>query len=94
VGGAFAEGLMPKVANGIHLDAEMSRAHAENIEFEVHGAVCENRKALFASLRFVNHANMGSYREAVDNFLAGITTKPDIAAHPLRTNNQTRPSNH
>jgi len=28
---------------------------------------------------------MGSYREAVDNFLAGITTKPDIAAHPLRT---------
>ena len=28
---------------------------------------------------------MGSYREAIDNFLAGITTKPDITAHPPQT---------
>src|SRR6202051_2061862 len=28
----FAEALMPKVANGIHLDADVSRARAENIE--------------------------------------------------------------
>lgn len=81
----FAEGLMPKVANGIHLDAEMSRAHAENIEFEVRGAVLRKQEGIVRFLSFVNHANMGSYREAVDNFLAGITTMPDIAAHPLRT---------
>src|SRR5262249_51782883 len=30
----FAEGLMPRVANGIHLDADVSRAHAENVEFD------------------------------------------------------------
>src|SRR5260370_1106111 len=28
---------------------------------------------------------MGSYREAVKNFLAGITAKPEITAHPLQT---------
>lgn len=36
-------------------------------------------------LSFVDHANMGSYREAVDNFLAGLTAKPDITAHPRHT---------
>jgi hypothetical protein len=81
----FAEGLMPKVANGIHLDADMSRAHAENIEFELHGNILRHEEGIVRFLSFVNHANMGSYRAAIDNFLAGITTKPDITAHPLQT---------
>jgi high affinity Mn2+ porin len=81
----FAEGLMPKVANGIHLDADVSRAHAENMEFELHGTVFQHREGIVRFLSFVNHANMGSYREAVDNFLAGKTAKPDITAHPLQT---------
>ena len=81
----FAEGLMPKVANGIHLDADIGRAHAENIEFELHGVVLRRQEGIVRFLSFVNHANMGSYREAVDNFLAGITTKPEITAHPVQT---------
>jgi high affinity Mn2+ porin len=81
----FAEGLMPKVANGIHLDADVSRAHAENMEFELHGTVLRHQEGIVRFLSFVNHANMGSYREAVDNFLAKITPKPDITAHPLQT---------
>ena len=81
----FAEGLMPKVANGIHLDADVSRAHAENMEFELHGTVLRHQEGIVRFLSFVNHANMGSYREAVDNFLAGKTAKPDITAHPLQT---------
>jgi carbohydrate-selective porin OprB len=28
---------------------------------------------------------MGSYRQAIDNFLAGVTPVPDITAHPLQT---------
>src|SRR5260370_2644417 len=28
---------------------------------------------------------MGSYREAIDNFRAGLTPVPDITAHPLQT---------
>jgi hypothetical protein len=81
----FAEALMPKVANGIHLDAGIGRARAENIEFEVHGTALRHQEGIIRFLSFVNHANMGSYREAIDNFLAGITTKPDITAHPPQT---------
>jgi hypothetical protein len=81
----FAEALMPKVANGIHLDADLSRAHAENIEFELHGTVFRHREGIVRFLTFVNHANMGSYREAVRNFLRGLTPRPDITAHPLQT---------
>ena len=32
---------MPNVANGISLDADMSRARAENIEVELDGRVVE-----------------------------------------------------
>ena len=67
----FAEALMPKVANGIHLDADLARARAENFELELRGATARDRKACCALLTFVNHANMGDYRTAVDNFLAG-----------------------
>jgi hypothetical protein len=81
----FAEGLMPKVANGIHLDANVIRAHAENIEFELHGTLLRHQEGIVRFLSFVNHANMGSYREAIDNFLAGKTARPDITAHPLQT---------
>ena len=35
----FAEALMPKVANGIHLDADLSRARAENAELELRGSL-------------------------------------------------------
>src|SRR4029077_13783801 len=42
----FAEALMPKVANGIHLDAEMSRARAENIEVELHGTVLKHQEGI------------------------------------------------
>jgi high affinity Mn2+ porin len=81
----FAEALMPKVANGINLDANLSRARSENIEFELRGAVVPRREGVIRLLTFVNHANMGSYSQAVDNFLHGLTPKPDITAHPLQT---------
>jgi high affinity Mn2+ porin len=81
----FAEGLMPKVANGIHLDANVSRARAENIEFEIRRAVIPKKEGILRLLAYVNHANMGSYRQAIDNFQAGLTPLPDITAHPLQT---------
>lgn len=81
----LAEALMPKVANGNNLDADLSRAHAENIEFELHGALVNHQEGILRLLSFLNHANMGSYREAVDNFRAGITTTPEITSHPQQT---------
>jgi carbohydrate-selective porin OprB len=81
----FAEALMPKVANGIHLDADLSRARSENVEVEIRRTIIRHREGVLRLLSFVNHANMGSYRQAIDNFLAGLTPVPDITAHPLQT---------
>ncbi len=81
----FAEALMPKVANGINLDADLGRAHSENVEFELHHSFLPRRETVLRLLGYANHANMGVYSVAVANFLAGHTPKPDITAHPLQT---------
>jgi high affinity Mn2+ porin len=81
----FSEALMPKVANGIHLDADLSRARAENIELELRGSLIPKHQGVIRFLSYINHANMGLYRVAVDNFLAGFSPRPEITAHPLRT---------
>jgi len=81
----FAEALMPKVANGIRLDADVGRARAENMEVELHEALIPRREGILRLLAYVNHANMGSYREAIDDFRAGVRPLPDITAHSLQT---------
>jgi carbohydrate-selective porin OprB len=81
----FAEALMPKVANGINLDADLGRAHSENVEFELHHSLWPKREAVLRLLGYANHANMGVYSVAIANFLAGNTPKPDITAHPPQT---------
>ena len=81
----FAEALMPKVANGINLDADLGRARSENIEFELHHSFLPRREAVVRLLGYANHANMGIYSVAVANFLAGRTPRPDVTAHPLQT---------
>jgi carbohydrate-selective porin OprB len=78
------------VANGIHLDADLGRARSENFELELHGSVLPHREGILRLLTFVNHANMGSYRQAVNSYLASQgtanpETAPDITAHPLQT---------
>jgi len=81
----FAEALMPKAANGIHLDADLSRARSENTELELRGNTIRHQQGVMRFLSFVNHANMGLYSQAVDDFLAGRTPTPEITAHPLQT---------
>ena len=76
----FGEGLMPKVANGPDLDANIARARSENTEVEWRPQFVKDRRTVFLFLSYVNHANMGSYRQAVDAFLAGHTPTPDIVA--------------
>jgi high affinity Mn2+ porin len=72
-----AEALMPTVANGITLDMNLRRAHAENVELELRLA----SRAVLRLLGYQNHANMGSYTEAIDAFLAGRDRTPDIERH-------------
>jgi high affinity Mn2+ porin len=73
----FGEALMPTVANGIDMDWNVSRARADNLELEL-------RPALGLAVRvlgYANHANMGSYGEAIQGFSSGRDTVPDVTAH-------------
>jgi carbohydrate-selective porin OprB len=69
----FAVAMMPKVANGIHLDADLARARSENLEFEFRGSLLPHRSGAVRLLSYLNHANMGSYEEAIRDFKDGET---------------------
>ena len=73
----FGELLMPKVANGIDLQWNLRRAHAENLEFEFRPTKTTTIKPLV----YRNTANMGDYREAIAAFQKGSDPKPDVIAH-------------
>ena len=73
----FGEALMPAVANGIDMDWHISRARAENLELELRPA----RGLTLRLLGYVNHANMGSYDEAIDAFRSGRDPLPDVVGH-------------
>ncbi len=81
IGIRFGELLMPKVANGIDLDFNLRHSHAENLEFELRPELLKGRKTVIRPLAYLNHANMGSYREAISAFLSGRDAMPDITAH-------------
>src|ERR1039457_6914277 len=72
---------MPIVANGIDMDWAFSRAHGQNGEFELRHSFVANRKGVQRMLFYANRAHMGSYREAVDAFLAGTDKTPNILLH-------------
>lgn len=76
----FGEALMPKAANGIHLDADVARARSENLEFDFEGNAIGHRAGALRLLAYVNHADMGNYEEAVSEYLHGQTAVPDIVA--------------
>ena len=76
--GLFA---MPIIANGIDMDWALSRAHAQNGEFELRHSFVPKRKGTTRLLFYANRAHMGTYREAVNAFLAGIDKTPNILLH-------------
>jgi high affinity Mn2+ porin len=81
----FEEALMPQVANGIDLQWNLRKARADNFELELHPSLHGQRATTIRLLSFANHANMGVYRDANADFLAGKTERPIITAHPERT---------
>jgi high affinity Mn2+ porin len=74
----FAEVLEPKIANGIYLDADVARARAANLEFEVRGKVIAHRPGTVRLLSYLNQANMGNYEEANAEYRGRLTPTPDI----------------
>jgi high affinity Mn2+ porin len=81
----FAETLMPRVANGIDFQWNLERARAENIELELRPQLLPKRSTIIRLLSYVNHASMGDYRAAIQQFENGQTTVPDVTNHPLQT---------
>lgn len=86
----YAIALMPKVANGADEEWNLRKARGENYELEIRRTpwssfVSNERKGAVRLLGFVNHGNMGDYREAI-NAAAGVPGNvPAIAAHAPRT---------
>jgi high affinity Mn2+ porin len=78
----FADGLMPKVANGIDLVWKPWQAHAENFEYELRHGILPKKAGVIRVLAFTNYANMGIYRDAVAQFQKCLVSKPDITNHP------------
>jgi high affinity Mn2+ porin len=86
----YAFAAMPRVANGIDLDYNFARANGQNWEVETRRGpgTRHNRFGLKGTYRiegFLNHANMGNYRQQNILYLQGKTATPDITAHPLQT---------
>lgn len=83
----WGEVVMPKVANGIDYDWHLSQAHGDNLEVELDRGIVPGHEGVVRVLGYVNHADMGSYREAIDAFVAGHDSVLDVTAHrrPGRT---------
>jgi high affinity Mn2+ porin len=77
----FGEMLMPTVANGIQLDWNLVRARGENFEVEHRTNWLSERATILRALGFINHANMGSYRDAINSYLSGKDTAPDVTLY-------------
>ena len=77
--------LMPTVANGIDLDWNLRRASGQNWEVEFRRPpwgrlLPQDRKGVIRVLSYVNHAHMGLYREAVNQYLSGKSPTPNIVS--------------
>lgn len=91
----YGMALMPTVANGIDLQSSLRKARADNYEVDyartpLSRLLNPDRKGAVRLLGYVNHADMGVYRDANKAALAARaagdpTATPDITAHPFRT---------
>jgi high affinity Mn2+ porin len=75
----FAELLMPSTAGGMHLVGNLSQARSENFELELRHSVIGRKPAVLRILGFVNHGNMGRYRDAIEH------ADRDMTLHPQQT---------
>ncbi len=91
----YVLGLMPTVANGIDLQWNLHRASGQNVELEYRKTpflflperlISADRKGNIRLLGFVNHANMGDYRDQnrialLERSIGQIRATPDITQH-------------
>ena len=78
----FGETLMPKIANGIDLVWKPWQVHAENYQFELRRGVIPKKAGAVRLLAYTNFANMGIYRQAIEQFEEHLVPVPEITNHP------------
>ena len=78
----FGEALMPTVANGIDLEADLRRARSENLELEWKPQWFQGLETHIRPLAYLNHANMGDYGQAIAGYLNHVNKVPDITLYP------------
>jgi hypothetical protein len=82
-GARFAEALQSGPQNGGPLIWNLRKANTSNGEFELHrGPV--TKAGIIRLLGYINHANMGVYQTAIQQYLDGVTPAPDLSAHPVQ----------
>jgi len=74
----YAIAAMPTVANGIDLDYALRRSSGQNMEFEARHSFIPGRKGVMRILSYINHADMGNYRVAVQQYQHHLTPTPNI----------------
>ena len=77
----YGEALMPTVANGINLDANLRRARSDNLELEWKPEWFQGEATRIRPLAYLNHANMGDYGQAIDGYLQHVNTTPDVTLY-------------
>ena len=74
----FGEMLMPKVANGINLDADLARSGEQALEFDFSGRGLFRRAGTLRFLSYLNTADMGNYEQAIEQYRHGQSSTPNV----------------
>jgi hypothetical protein len=77
----FGEVLLPKRANGLHLQKNLQDAHSENYELELRPPLLRDHATVVRLLAYTNFSNMGDYDQAISRYQAGLTPTPEIDDH-------------
>ena len=77
----FGEALMPTVANGIDLQADLRKARADNLELDWKPQWFQGLETHIRPLAYLNHANMGDYGQAIAGYQQGVNKLPDITLY-------------
>lgn len=80
----FCEALMPGPQNNSPLVWNLRQANSTNTEFELHRGPLRKKDGTIRLLSYVNNGNMGIYQYAIQQYLDGKVTKPNIDDHPLQ----------
>jgi hypothetical protein len=75
--------LVPGPHDNDPLVWDLRKANTSDTEFELHRGPF-GKTGMIRLLGWVSHGNMGLYQYAIDQYLAGKTSKPDISDHPLQ----------